>query len=175
MIEIPENVTQDDIQQVLNRYPTLHSCGIGYREFGMFDHKANKESREKLLTPCSLDGVKRALYFLSFCKQIKTDHNCQTSYGWKHAAEDFIGYTTNGVFIAAAVLAGIKIKQVKNTSVVIALEGIQLPAWYKSPNPVLYISVAHTRKLIENHQIPPLSTGHAYGKPKARHPQMKWA
>jgi hypothetical protein len=94
----------------MNRLPTLNDFGIGlFRD----DYKRSREAQAKILADGrdvlrqSVDRVNDTKeWLLDSVAPIKTLNTRRSSYGVKHVAEKDIGYITNGVFIAAAVIAG---------------------------------------------------------------------
>lgn len=72
-----------------------------------FPEKFRRE-REALLA--QIDAFERARGWLSRWPKTKGFQDFGTSYGLKHIAEPEIGYTPNGVFIAASVAAGFGVK-----------------------------------------------------------------
>jgi hypothetical protein len=67
--------------------------------------------REDMRTPRSLAQFMAARGWLRQFSKIKAPNKCGTSYGLKHCAEDDIGYTTNGCFIAAAIAEGFAVRR----------------------------------------------------------------
>jgi hypothetical protein len=92
------------LQEVMQEHPNL--CSYGYRavvpsfELAKMDEwrarlAADTEQFEKALSWC--------LRYLVLSKRVNKRY---TSYGLKHICEPFIGYVTNGTFIAAFLAAG---------------------------------------------------------------------
>jgi hypothetical protein len=118
-----------DMDLVLEREPQLGDFGFGVyapwsktREERVAELRRNRES---IREPRSLAGFIAARGWLRRFRKIKAPNRRGTSYGLKHVAEDDVGYTTNGVFIAAAIAEGFTVRR----------------ADYDSPNGWLNISV----------------------------------
>lgn len=103
------------MRAAIRRWPDLTDFG-----FGVWDARRKSASvlaeeftreRAELFTDVSLCAFERAREWLARWVPTKSFCACGTSYGLKHAAEHEIGYVTNGVFIAAAISLGIKIKR----------------------------------------------------------------
>ena len=92
------------------RLPLLNDFGIGMysqdRKLPEAERRARfEENRQQLRN--SAERVAATVEWLrQNVEPIKTINRKHTSYGIKHIAEKDIGYITNGVFIAAAVIAG---------------------------------------------------------------------
>jgi hypothetical protein len=94
------------LKEINIEYPTLNTNGWGYV----------CEYTNKYIT--SDDITKRPKEFNAICnfldkniKHIKSINYNSTSYGYKHILEDNINhYVTNGLFIAAALACGYKMK-----------------------------------------------------------------
>lgn len=92
------------------RIPSLNDFGIGlYAE----DRKKPIEVRQAIMKAeretlvASVERIGHVVDWLqAHVAPIKTLSSWRTSYGNKHIAEGDIGYITNGVFIAAAIIAG---------------------------------------------------------------------
>jgi hypothetical protein len=118
---------------LLIAHPQLSDFG-----FGVFDeYKLNKAEyakqlkaqRARMLEPVSLARFMRAARWLTSFPKTKTINKRGTSYGLKHHCARYLGgpeggYTTNGVFIAAAIASGFKVER----------------CWWNSPNAYLGIS-----------------------------------
>jgi hypothetical protein len=100
-------VTQEHIKELIKEHPLLHIWGYGYP-----DRKSAKIGRPyidvdqaRLLE--KVDTINRVIDFLDrHCEQTKRI-TTSSSYHWKHVAEKMMDeYIENGVFIAAALLAG---------------------------------------------------------------------
>jgi hypothetical protein len=80
-------------------------------------HAQFEKDRADLFDERSLEGFAKARSW--FAERRRTKHinpGAGSSYGMKHVAGHAIGYTTNGVFIAAAVAEGDAIKRCSHTS-----------------------------------------------------------
>jgi hypothetical protein len=97
----------DAMESILAANPVLNDYG-----FGPFDVARFAKDRAEMLSPYSLDDFERARCWLR-TKPRTADVNKSAgfSYGLKHVAEVDIGYVTNGVFIAAAMAEGFKVKR----------------------------------------------------------------
>jgi hypothetical protein len=95
-----------DMDHVLEAEPLLSDNGLKYRGL---DEQDFIRWREDIRAPRSLAQFMAARSWLGRFRKIKAPNRRGTSYGLKHCAEDDIGYSTNGVFIAAAIAEGFKI------------------------------------------------------------------
>ena len=108
-------MSRNDIQKVLDQVPELNDFGIGLFKNGHGltpeQRKAKlEEDRQKLLE--SIDEFDKTCEWLSTKERRKSINTSHTSYGLKHMVEKDIDYITNGVFIAAAIHCGFKIKYI---------------------------------------------------------------
>lgn len=117
--------------RILKREPQLGDFG-----FGVCDPRRKtrnqcaaelKRNREWIRAPGSLVDFMAARRWLSRFDKIKTLNQRGTSYGLKHVAAYDIGYTTNGVFIAAAIAEGFRVQRDGNGPN--ALFNISVRAW----------------------------------------------
>ena len=101
---------EQSLSKLMSEIPLLNDFGIG-----IFDGHLKKtlEERQKIFDSnrknlaASLEPIQRTIDWLTAnVASIKTINRKHTSYGLKHIAEHDIKYITNGVFIAAAILAG---------------------------------------------------------------------
>lgn len=107
-----ENLTIENLKDLLKEYPLLHIAGYGYadRESARIGKPYIDAKQVHLLE--KIDSIKRVIYFLekhaTETKRITT----KSSYHWKHVIEESLmdAYIENGVFIAAALLAGYRMK-----------------------------------------------------------------
>lgn len=105
----PQDVTIDDVARVMQQYPDLTHHGIRRQRYPGWSDAEFVRQRDLLISdPSIVADVQRALYFLGHCKPATRKDPVPSSYGLKHEAEPIIGYTTNGAFIVAAVLAGVE-------------------------------------------------------------------
>ncbi|BFM38920.1 hypothetical protein [Synechocystis sp. LKSZ1] len=112
-------VTKHQIQEVLEKYPSLNYFGFGipikpsrYREAiksGEFAREL-KEKQEDLFK--NIGQIERVIDWLKDVEKIKTFNRNHSSYGLKHWVEDTPPrcYIANGSFIVGAVLAGFDVK-----------------------------------------------------------------
>jgi len=108
-------VSIEAVRAVLEQHPDLCEHGWvrpsrrGAPRYGDAEHAA---SRTEMLSENSIDGIRRAVEYLSGCQILgrATRRRCLSSYGLKHRAESRIGYTTNGAFIVAALLAKVPMR-----------------------------------------------------------------
>jgi hypothetical protein len=96
----------------MRKEPWLNDYGMG-----VYDRRLNREQRkarlkeERAKLRASVDDVERTMAWLQEnIPPIKTINHRHTSYGLKDITEREIGYITNGVFIAAALILGYKPK-----------------------------------------------------------------
>lgn len=119
------------IQNVLERTPRLSARGIGFGQPRRNEDRSWQtpqqkyaefmEEREECLTPAAADQFLLSLSLLSRIPRTKTVRSGTGSYRLKHIAENYacafpeggkLGprYVSNGMFIAAAIHAGFKLK-----------------------------------------------------------------
>jgi len=103
-----------------------HRAELSDFGFGVFDPRSKtpeqraKElahNRELMFEPRSVDQFGRCRLWLR-CRARTGTINMKvgTSYGLKHVAEPFIGYATNGIFIAAAFAEEFMVRRESDTS-----------------------------------------------------------
>jgi hypothetical protein len=118
--------SRETMQRILVAEPELNAHG-----FGAYDeqHKSREQAaaeiqagREGMLTEGELERFEMARAWLRRFTKTKGFPRDFSSYGLKHVAEWDIGYTTNGLFIAAAIAEGFPVKR------------IATPGWWPSPN-----------------------------------------
>lgn len=108
------------IKRALTRFPELTDFG-----FGVFDERRLppteraeqfRANRALMFETRSLDGFQRACDWLTRQRRTKQiNPGAGSSYGLKHAAEYEVGYVTNGMFIAAAVACGFRVKRIADS------------------------------------------------------------
>ena len=111
-----DETTTKTMQSLMDTWPLLTAFGFG--SFDRHSEKSHEEQqaiyesrRAEMLSPHCLDEFERARRFLRLFPKLKTINDRGTSYGLKHAAAPTIGYTSNGMFIAAAIAEGFKFKR----------------------------------------------------------------
>lgn len=101
-------MARSDIEKVIEQVPGLNDFGIGV--FNPHAKTASERQRElvegKATLLDSIEAVYKCCEWLKDVERIKGINTRHNSYGLKHIAETEIGYITNGVFIAAAILLG---------------------------------------------------------------------
>jgi hypothetical protein len=90
-----------DMDRILEQEPQLNANGYGTRD----------GCRKSIRAPDSLAQFIAARRWLRRFDKRKTLYQHGTSYGLKHVAEGTIGYVTNGVFIAAAIAEGFRVRR----------------------------------------------------------------
>ena len=104
---------------VLNALPDLTDFGFGVYEPRRMTVKqiADRmiDDRAKMLDERSLNQFQKCREWLR-PRRRKTINSAGTSYGLKHIAQNDIGYSTNGVFIAAAVAEGFAFQRITGGS-----------------------------------------------------------
>lgn len=106
--------TQLYLAITMEKIPDLTSFGIGlYSDHQKLPHaermaRFKKERDELKVNHAAVERT--AKWIKENLTVIKAINSHYTSYGLKHRAEFDIGYVTNGVFIAAAVIAGVPYK-----------------------------------------------------------------
>ncbi len=123
----------------LNKIPQLNDFGIGSfgsnRNLPKAERDAIFEKNRKVLRK-SVEPVTETINWLQLnIKPIKSLNSNRSSYGIKHIAEKDLGYITNGVFIAAAIIAGYPYKIV-----------------FDSPNVSFGMSEKSFKEINRNHQ-----------------------
>ena len=107
---------ENEIDDVVSKVPELTDFGLGVYD----DHKLTAdarnakfaENRELMYTEKAREQFYTAREFLDGIDQTQKCNPRFSSYGLKHKCERWSGkYVTNGMFIAAAVSLGIKIKR----------------------------------------------------------------
>ena len=114
---------RDAIAEILlavTRYPELTDFGFGVwheRDLTPEEREAQfKVDRAKMFETRSLLQFIRARAWLQGQQKRQTTNCGGTSYGLKHVAAHYIGYVTNGIFIAAAVSVGFQIERERSNS-----------------------------------------------------------
>jgi len=107
---------EGSIQAAVDRFPDLTDFGFGifdpYRLTPAQRQEQFRQSRADLFARGSLEDFVRAKRWLSAQPKTKNiNSSAGSSYWLKHVAEEDIGYTTNGIFIAAAVAAGFTVER----------------------------------------------------------------
>lgn len=107
-------MTKEIIRRILDIEPNLTDFGMGIYEFGLNmtpEERKTKfiEKQNSLLN--NVEQFQKACQWLSTKDKINSINQKHNSYGLKHLAEKEIGYITNGIFIAAAIHCGFKVKK----------------------------------------------------------------
>lgn len=96
------------------KIPELNDFGIGLYDGNKRLPKEERDAiflKDRKVLRTSVERVRDTISWLKAnVRPIKTLNSGRSSYGIKHVAEKDIGYITNGVFIAAAVIAGFPYK-----------------------------------------------------------------
>jgi len=120
-------ITAKQIQDVLEKYPTLNYFGFGLydedsrkreKEFSEEVYQKNlQEQRQELLN--AFKQIEYVVNWLSDVDKIKSFNKKRTSYGLKDLAENSAPnqYISNGSFIVGATLAGFNIEIVKPNAI----------------------------------------------------------
>jgi hypothetical protein len=119
--------------RILEQEPELSDFGYGLSDSEKTHEERAAEfhrNRQSIREPDSLAQFLAACRWLSQFAKTKSLNRRGTSYGLKHIAERDIGYITNGVFIAAAIAEGFRVRR----------EG------RRSPNAVFKISTTAWRR-----------------------------
>ena len=94
--------TSEDLNKIINAYPTLTSCG--FRKKSDPDFQSERQDLKNLL-----GEFQRSCVYLSRRRKEKTFNMGFSSYGLKHMVErQFGAYISNGVLIAAGLHLGFK-------------------------------------------------------------------
>jgi hypothetical protein len=127
-----------DMVKVLEIEPQLGDFGFGVSfpsgktpEERIADLERNRAS---ICEPRSLAQFMAARRWLRQFIKTKALSDKGSSYGLKHVAERDIGYLTNGVFIAAAIAEGFKVRRIRDTAN--AQIAISAKAWATIPHRV---------------------------------------
>ncbi len=112
MSEVKE-ITEEDFRKLLDRYPRLNAGGATrpVRKNALRVVLAEEFRRDRKELEGSFEKVVEVVEWLRKNTVKQSRFSRSTSYGLKHAAERDLGYVTNGVFIAAALLCGYKIEK----------------------------------------------------------------
>lgn len=95
--------TRMDIERAAAQFPNL--CACGFRDV---QHACERRTDERFVREVNVC----AHFIEQHCVPTTTLRWRRSSYGWKHVAERAFGqYVCNGAFIAAAVLAGYRVKR----------------------------------------------------------------
>jgi len=108
-----------DMELILEQEPQLSDFGFGRSDFYKTREEAVakfREDRESIRDPQSLAQFILARGWLSQFAKLKSLNKCGSSYGLKHVAEHDIGYITNGVFIAAAIAEGFRVRRINDSN-----------------------------------------------------------
>lgn len=112
---MPRDEDVEAMRVVMAAEPELTDFGFGvYRDARQTDAERRQrfeDDRAALLDPRALNGFVRARDWLARQARTKGLNQYGTSYGLKHVAAHSAGYVTNGVFIAAALAEGFKVKR----------------------------------------------------------------
>jgi hypothetical protein len=104
-----------EMDRVLVAEPELTDFGYGVfaqeRKTAEARQTEFAQHRETIRRPISLAQFIAARRWLSQWGKLKSLNQRGSSYGLKHVAEDEIGYVTNGVFIAAAIAEGFRVRR----------------------------------------------------------------
>lgn len=94
--------------EILAQWPNLTTHGWNRRALTDQDFT---ERRRDLESGSRLDRLHAAVAWLSECEPAPVGRRSLTSYAWKHRMEKDNGvYVTNGSFILAALILGVKVK-----------------------------------------------------------------
>lgn len=105
------------LAMVLEKEPQLNSFGMGNFERRLSPQVAREtllKNKAELRNNVAL-VAKTIVWLEDNIQPINTINTSNSSYGLKHQAEKKIGYITNGMFIAAAMIAGYKYKIFRNS------------------------------------------------------------
>jgi hypothetical protein len=119
-------ITAKQIQQVLEKYPSLNYFGFGLFNEDNRKHENNseklyqkklQEQRQELLN--AFKQIEYVVNWLSDVDKIKSFNKKRTSYGLKDLAEKNMPnqYISNGSFIVGAIIAGFNIEIVKPNAI----------------------------------------------------------
>ncbi len=106
-----ENLTTENIKELLKKYPLLHNAGYGYpdRKSESMGQSYIEERQGQLFD--EIDAINLVICFLEKHATETKRITKKPSYRLKHLVEEYTGkYTGNGIFIAAALLAGYRMK-----------------------------------------------------------------
>lgn len=123
--------SQQDLDELMRCHPRLNDFGIGLLHSpGLCpaqkdDQELFSKNREKLRV--SLEAVNKVANWLDSVAKTKTVNAARTSYGIKSLMRLDVGYVTNGVFIAAAILCGFSYKmQLRSPNVMFGMSSRSL-------------------------------------------------
>jgi len=148
--------TEADVQALLDQHPFLTVGGWWHYDHptslcGAYDLKGEarrahwEEQRAALLTERERQGIDAARAFIrdrrpsgNGGRRRRFLHEC-SSYQWKHTLQYETGtYVTNGAFIAAALIEGVKVKTPTKPG----------RPWIFNPNPLLVLSTVSKSQLL---------------------------
>lgn len=137
---IKASIVELHLAITMKRIPLLNDFGIGlyngHHDLSKEESDAIFENNRKILRE-SVELITKTIGWLQTnLKPIKTLNARRESYGYKHLAEKDIGYITNGVFIAAAIIAGYPYKIIVD-----------------SPNVIFGMSEESIKKIARSHYL----------------------
>jgi hypothetical protein len=106
-------MSRENIQKVINSFPNLTDFGIGFydeKKLNPVEYNEKLHAQQEDLLKSAESFEKTCIWIKENIKEIQSINTKHTSYGLKHLAEKHVGYITNGVFIAAAIHCGFKVK-----------------------------------------------------------------
>jgi hypothetical protein len=106
-------MSRSNIQKVIKSIPNLTDFGIGLHDeksLSAVEHNEKFHAQQENLLNSEESFEKTCIWIKENIKEIQSINARHTSYGLKHLAEKHIGYVTNGVFIAAAIHCGFKVR-----------------------------------------------------------------
>ncbi len=114
----------------MEKEPLLNDFGIGIYDAHKRLPKEQRDAiftRDRKVLRGSANAVAKTIVWLQArVAPIKTINNNQSSYRYKHLAEKDIGYITNGVFIAAAIIAGYPYKISEGPNVMFGMSEVSI-------------------------------------------------
>ncbi len=99
------------LEKLMEEYPWITDAGhsVYHARGASPQDKALKFQQQRAILLAKAEQVRSVSEWLnSNVAKIKTINTNFTSYGFKHVIAEYVGYMTNGVFIAAAIMAGFK-------------------------------------------------------------------
>jgi hypothetical protein len=103
----------EQMRGIMGDWPLLCTNGLSSYPGRTREERSERlrESRADRLSDRYLDEFERSRRWLRLIPKRQTINRAGSSYGLKHQAEDYIGYVSNGMFIAAAIAEGFRVKR----------------------------------------------------------------
>lgn len=107
---MPQRITQSDIDSVFDEYPKLCPNGFTDTRGRIHSQEEIEEGQKRILA--EVDQISKAIEWLQDVKSIQSYNARHSSYGLKKFFENDNGSITNGSFIVAAKLSGLRVSPI---------------------------------------------------------------